>query len=233
MSERTLEQHDTLCLVEKFLQVNQRIESISNAKWWQKPHWWLIQRLTVLNFIMHKKLDELMSFGAELSGELATRYSGITFDLFTCAGHPTSLFDKYYREVWIELQGKATTARDPRRFSTCLWEIQQRRGATLDDLKPKFMLRQFVDELPDGEARGALKLLVYSADASSSSPKGWSQRRKEAARMVKKGYTLLHEQVSARANDLEILTGGQLNTGMIGEIGFPYTQYDEWLFYEC
>lgn len=225
MSE-SLGQQDTLLLVERLLEVSRKLESISYANWWSKPFWWAVKIMKPLEFIRLRKINELMACISDLVGELSVRYDGIMRDLFTCAGVSTS-FDDHFVQVWMEVQGRSLMTRDPRRFSTCLWEIQRRVGATIEDLKPKFMLRQFVDDMPDAEPRATLKLLAYSFQAQ------WPAAGKEAVRMVKQGYASLHEQVRARTDDLEILTGGVLNAGMLGDMGDPYVRYHQWLFHEC
>lgn len=226
MSERTVEEQETLLLVKRFLEVSQHLESISYARLWSKPLWWLVDKLKVLHFIRRRKVNELISCNSDLIGELSMRYDGIMRDLFTCAGVGTS-FDDHFNQVWMELQGGAVMTRDPRRFSTCLWEIQRRLGATIDELKPKFMLRQFVDDIPEGEPRAALKLLAYSFQMH------WTPPGREAARLVERGYALLHDRVCAQADDLEFLTGGVLNAEAVGEIHAPYAQYHQWLFHRC
>lgn len=225
MSE-SLDQQETLLLVERLLEVRRRLESITYADWWSQPFWWFVKSLKPLDFIRLRKIDKLISCSKALLGELSVRYDGIMRDLFTCAEVDTS-FDDHFVQVWIEVQGRALMTRDPRRFSTCLWEIQRRCGATIDELKPKFMLRQFVDEMPDGEPRAALKLLAYSYQVT------WPAAGKEAARMIKEGYASLHSRVCARTDDLELLTGGVLNAGMLGELGSTYSQYHQWLFHKC
>jgi hypothetical protein len=225
MSEKPLDQQETLLLAERLLKVSKKLEFITYPEWWRKPHWWMLKTSKVLDFIRVRKRRALSSLRDALVGELSVRYDGIMRELFDCAGGG-SPFEEHFRGVWIELQGKAVTSRRPGLFSACLWEIQRRRNATVEDLKPKFMLRQFVDELPDGEPRGALRLLAYSYQMN------WPEQSQEAPRMVRRGYELLHERVKARAESLEALTGGVLNARMLGSLRSP-EQYDQWLFHEC
>lgn len=226
MSERTLDQQNTLLLVERWLEVSKEFELITYAEWWRKPLWWLVKSLKVTDFIRLRKLNGLALCRNALVGVLAVRYDGIMRELFTCAGAGAS-FNTHFMEVWMELQGRAVTAHQPGLFSTCLWEILQKRGAVVSALKPKFMLRQFVDDMPGGEPSGALKALAYSYRVR------WPEVGAEAARMVKDGYALLHNCVRARLKDIELLTGGVLNARMVDEIGSPYVQYHRWLFYVC
>lgn len=226
MSDGALDQQSTLLLAARFIRVSKELDAINHAVLWRKPIWWLTKRFRILEPLRRWKLKRLILCNSALLGELSVRYDGIMRDLFICAGAGTS-FDDYQHQVWIEFQDRAARARDPRRFSTCLWEIQRRLGSTVNELKPKFMLRQFVDDMPEGEPRAALKLFAYSFQVH------WPHAGEEAARMVKKGYALLHERVRARASDLELLTGGVLDASAVGQIRSPYAQYDEWLFYEC
>lgn len=224
MSEKALDQQNTLLLVKKFLQVSKEFESISYAEWWRKPHWWALKRLSRLDFIRLNKLRALSECRDNLVGELSVRYDGIMHELFTCARVGAS-FEAHFRRVWIELQGRAVTTRQPGLFSRCLWEIQRRCGVAVNELKPKFMLRQFVDDMPAGEPRAALRQFAYSYQVE------WPKVRPEAARRMKEGYELLHERVCAQRESLEHLTDGVLNAEMVEGIG-SY-EYHTWLFYKC
>jgi hypothetical protein len=227
MSEGGLGRQDTtLLLAQRFMQVSKELDSISRAALWREPLWWVLKRTKAFDFIRRRKLNRLVLCSAALLSELSLRYEGVIQDLFTCAGVGTAL-SGYLSRVWIEFQDRATRAQDPRLFSSCLWEIQRGLGATVDELKPKFMLRQFIDDMPDGEPRAALKLFAYSFRAS------WPTATREAARMVMEGYALLHNKVCARAEDLEVLTGGVLNARMVDEMRSMHAQYHRWLFHEC
>jgi hypothetical protein len=226
MSERALARQSTLGLARKLVEASTEFELVNSAEWWRKPHWWALKTMKVLDFIRRRRLRALSRYRAAVVGELAVRYHGVIRDLFKCAKVATP-FETHWANIWLEIHGRAARTREPGLFSTCLWEVQRRLGATVQELKPKFMLRQFVDDMPDGGPRAALQLRAYSHEVR------WPEASPEAARMAREGYELLHERVRARAENLELLTDGELNAGMVADIRSTHVQYHRWLFQEC
>ena len=231
MTEGTLSDQGTLQLSHQFLKVSREYEAIRYASFVEHPFWWVAEKLWLLNKLRDGKINKLRRRRQELIGELAVRYHGMLRQLFDCA-NPGSSFSEYLVKVWRTFQDKASTTHDPRLFSICLWELQRNCGVNPSDLsaiKPRFMLKQFVDEMPREESRGALLTLVYGRSVKVDDV------NLEVVRLVKNAYHLLHAQVEWRSqlDDLELLTGGVLSNTVVSHFAPPFVRYHEWLFQTC
>jgi len=231
MSGEALNDEGTLQLSHQFLKVSREYEAVRYASFVSNPFWWVAKKLWLLNRLRDERINKLRLRRQELVEELAVRYDGILRQLFACA-KPGSSFTDYLAQVWHTFQGRAMTTRDPRLLSICLWDIQQSYGGnikSLQTIKPRFMLKQFVDELPREEPRTALLVLVYGSSVNAD------EVSLEVARLVKKAYHVLHAHVEWRAQleDLDLLTGNVLSQSMVSTFAPPYVQYHEWLFQTC
>jgi hypothetical protein len=228
MSEGTLSEQGTLQLSRHFLKVSRKYEAVRYASFGRSPFWWAAKKLWITDKIRHERINKLRNRRQELVKELAVRYDGILRQLFTCAKPGTS-FTQYLVQVWHTLQDRALTTRDYRLFSICLWDIQRDYGAGIDQLKARFMLKQFVDEMPRGEPRAALLTLAYGHDVTAD------EVSKEAARLVKKAYQVLHTHVEQMSHkeDLRLLTGGVLSREAVSSFPPSFVQYHEWFFQTC
>jgi len=228
MSEGTLTDQGTLQLSQQFLKVSREYEAVRYASFARNPFWWVAKKLWIMDRLRHDRINRLRSRRQELVRELAVRYDGILRQLFACAKPGTSFTD-YWVQVWRTLQGRAFTTKDHRLFSVCLWDIQQSCGGGINQLKARFMLKQFVDGMPRGEPRAALLTHAYGNNVTAD------EVSMESARLVKKAYQVFHthlEQMS-RSEDLDLLTGGVLSNEVVSNVSPPFVKYHEWFFQRC
>jgi hypothetical protein len=223
MTERDL--RSTLQIVREFLKVSKDFEGITiQATPLRHPYWWLLSKIRFLDRKVKKRREaELSEQQIALLGELAVRYDGILFQLFDWTSTPVG-FDTEATKIWYKIQGKAVTMRNYLDFSTTLWDVYLKHGNEIGELKPKFMLRQFVDEMPEGESRTALRSHAYPREVTLTAD------GREAARMVYEAYPVLHYEVLNLKSDLLRLTGEVLEPGEIAALESPYMRYHDWLF---
>ena len=126
--------------------------------------------------------------------------------------------------VWQATLDQMRGTRDYRVLSSIVWNAAEAQaGLHQPVLKPKLMLRQFVDEMPDGDERGAIRVLAYGH--SGTEPPG-----REVLRLLSSGYAVLHTQLIMHIQELDILTDSLFSPELIQRIGSSYVQYEEWLF---
>ena len=231
MSEGTLSDQGTLQLSQQFLRVSHKYEAVRYASFLRSPFWCVVKKLRLLDKFRVWRIGKLRRQRQELIGELAVRYHGMLRQLFDCA-KPGSSFSEYLVQVWHTFQDRASTTRDPRLFSICLWEVQRNCGVNISQisqLKPRLMLKQFVDEMPREEPRAALIALAYGMNVNAD------EVSLEMARLVKRAYHVLHAHVEWRSHveDLDLLTGTMLSKAAVGNFAPPFVQYHEWLFQTC
>lgn len=193
--------------------------------------WWLAKRHNLFEGRKRRKVARLKERSRALNGELVRRYDGILYQLFDCAGSAAS-FGERFPLVWESFIGLPSLRREYRLFSTLMWKVLGDYGAAIEKLKPKFMLRPFVDQMPAGEPRAALRTLVYERRGIVD-PAGVSDQT--ATLLTETAYLVLHNQIrlQAHAGDIETLTGGVLSREVARRRITPVTQYHTWLFQMC
>ncbi len=114
---------------------------------------------------------------------------------------------------------------DAELFAPELWRIVQiQAGVNTDEgLKRRFMLRQFVEDVPKGEGRDALRRLGFERDpgAPPANPKDLA-----AARTA---YPLLRWAMLTRGAKLDLMTESAIGFGDVKSFRPPYGQFDTWL----
>jgi hypothetical protein len=145
--------------------------------------------------------------------------------------------EQYFRGWWRQVSNDLPALQTAEDFSSCFWRavaeaagLQQHDPAfsSVMGLKPKFMLRQFIDEMPDTEAAGSLRVLAYSpltvntvlAAASAS----------ELAEIVYQACLSLHATVQRFAPSLTIMTDGAIAVAGLNDPAKIARQYSVWLF---
>lgn len=213
----------TLSLAEDFIRVSRSYESTNYAGLLRSPHWWIAKRVWVLRGHRDRRLNDLRKRRTQLVRELHSRFEGVLYELFT-QEHPAERFGDYLKQVWRRVQIAVVKMEDCRRFSGVLWDIHIELGPDIRALRPKFMLRQFVDEMPDSSPRTALRVLAYGGQYEPADVTFESMRYEWEA------YTMLHKQVLARLDELKILTADELSPDHLLSLEKPEFQYHLWLF---
>jgi hypothetical protein len=215
MSGRGLTGRSTLQLAGEFIKCVKEFENISYAKWWLNPWWWASKRW---------KREKLTRKRTQIVGELAVRYEGVMRQLFQRTGRGD--FSSFIQGVWRAVQISALTMGDEKSFSKSMWDAYRANAASESgDLKPKFMLRQFVDEMSPSEERAGLRIVAYGSDRAAR------PGDREVLRLLEAAYPLLHTELLKRARDLGELTDGALPLSSINGIRSPFSEYKSWLFF--
>jgi hypothetical protein len=215
----------TLHIAREFLKASERYEGITfQATLLRHPYWWLLSKFG--KGVRQRRQAELSEKQIALLGELVDRYDGILFQLFTWTGIQVGFdeFDKKAGKIWYKFQVEARDMPSYRDFSTTLWKVYLRYGNEIAELKPKFVLRQFVDEMLKGEGQAVLRAQAYPRQVALSTVD------REVARMIYRSYPVLHARVVNLKSHLLRLTGGVLNREEIDTLEHTYMKYHDWLF---
>jgi hypothetical protein len=217
MSTEDFSQAGTLQLARELVRCSQRFERMVYAKGWRDPLWWCLGQ-TFVKDRMREKLPKL-------TVELALRYRGVLREMFRSVGMNGGALTEAITEAWLTTVDEMRVTRDYRLFSRIVWRAATAQaGVHPNALKPKLMLRQFVDEMPDCDQRGALRAVGYGEDVAEA-------RAQEILRLLSSGYSILHDQLLRHSEELDVLTDSLFSTEIIKQFGEPYVQYEEWLFF--
>jgi hypothetical protein len=222
-------------LVKIFLKVSEGYEAIINPSLLKNLHWWILKKYKILPGLREKKIAELRVCRRVIVEELAERYAGVSHQIFTRM-NPEAKFVSFHKQIWRKVQANALTLKDYRLFSPTLWllhfstsskDFHLSYGPETSRYKRKFMLRQFVDEMPEIEERTALRLLAYLGKLGSL-----TAIDRNALRLLERSYPLLYKQLlaAARRGDLGILTGSVFVPEDVYKLKHPYSEFHEWLF---
>jgi hypothetical protein len=158
--------------------------------------------------------------------ELSLRYHGVISQMLGSQSVPVAEARDRKREVFLTAANLFRSESDPRRYPVALWEAYiQVMGSAPPSLKPKLMLRAFVDEIQSGEERGVLKWIGYDGVSSSG---GYTQ---ELRRVEQRGLELLHEQVTAMDTAMDQITDHALKFSEVSRWDGPAAvpKYEAWL----
>ena len=205
----------TLKLSKMLIEGTKRFENVENAIWWRNP---LYTILKTRNRALRVRLDGIQCV-------LMVRYKGVLYQVFRRMGLTDEQLVRSQVRVWVGFRNSALTMTDARSFAKCLWELCLTQGklGTLT-LKPKLMLRQFVDEMSNSDERGVLRSLGYG------SPDGYQPADDETLQLLLRAYPLLHKELLNRIEELELLTDDQISARMVNAMVEPFVDYKNWLF---
>jgi hypothetical protein len=205
----------TLDLFERWLRDTSCYERALHATWWRDP----AGKVFVLE---KRRLRERLR---EVPRELAYRYEGVLCQIFRRAGEPEQRLEQRLDDAWQQVLGEVRSLSDPRHIPSLLWRASSSPAAArVAPLKPKLMLRVFVDEIPDSDERGILRGLAYGGPCSSP------LASRETLDLLARAVAALHLQLLRHADELEALSDGVLCPARISLLSPPYRQYEEWLF---
>ena len=150
---------------------------------------------------------------------------------------PASSRDAYFRAWWRKVQNDLPGLTTAGEFSACLWTAVATASGHLEGdaaflpaaaLKPKFMLRQFVDEMTDSEASVSLKILAYSPlTVDAEYPFADAM---ELSEIVYEACLSLHDAVRRFETSLPAMTAGALDLTGLGDPVTIVRRYSSWLF---
>lgn len=145
--------------------------------------------------------------------------------------------EQYCRDWWRIVENDLAGLSKTEDFSSYLWAAVATAASRLESdpefapvltLKPKFMLRQFVDEMKDVASATSLRTLAYSpltvktgfATASND----------EVADVVYQACLSLHATVKRFERSLAAMTGGAIALPASSDAATIARQYSAWLF---
>lgn len=216
MNRRALTDRSTLRLAKEFIKCSKEFERVAYANWWLHPWRWVSKGW---------RKGRLSQQRTDIVGELSVRYEGMLYQLFQRAGN-NSDFSSFVQAVWRAIQITALTMRDENGFSKTIWEAYGTHSSSQSrELKPKLMLRQFVDEMSPHEERAALRILAYRMDTASRPDD------RESLRLLQRSYPLLHQELLRCSDDLLDLSDREFLPDVINGLSTPFTEYRDWLFF--
>jgi len=224
MNEEWVKETTTLGLVKELIDCKKTYVEIAKARWWSSPRkWWRKSH----------KLEELSQRHQPIADELSKRYEGMLWQMSRRVKESGPLtateWENCQAGIWQLVWDQARTFSNYRRFCGVFWDICLRQfgqfgnAAPLAALRPKFMLRQFVDELDNSDARGLLRGWAYSKQENMLVGK-------EVLDGLTDAFGVLHRRVLRRLDDLSLLTDGEITPAMARNIQPPYLEYRRWLF---
>ena len=218
MSEKDIQGKTTLNLIREFVEDSKELRRCQLVPP-EKARGWLKKRiLQWKKGSLHKKLRKA-------SDTLVARYEGVLYQLLRKSGVDVSGLKTVSSAIWVACQDRVVTLDDYRGFSRVLWEAYVVVAPTeARALRPKFMLRQLVDEMPSSDERGVLIDRAYDKNAQHSPP------GTEVLRKLEGAYVMLHEEVLRHEDELDLLTDGELDAATIRSLQPPFVRYEEWIF---
>lgn len=218
MSRKDVQGKSTLTLMRDYIKVSQELRRYQGVKPEARKHWW------EKRWVKWKK-QSLYRINREIPLVLTARYEGVLYQLLRQSGVDSTALKTSVSAIWVSCQDKILTLDNYKRFSKVLWESY---SSIIDEeadmLKPKFMLRQFVDEMPSSDERGILLDRAYDKTAINH------ESGTEVLNKLTNAYPILHQQLLRHGNDLRDLTDGEITLVMVKSIKPPFVQYEKWLF---
>lgn len=218
MNRKGIQGKTSLALMREFVDKTRTLVKYQQAgpeeqlRWLRKK--WLI-----------RKKHKLRTALAEIMVELANRYEGVFYQMLRKSGKREEELRNSVAAIWIATQDSSRMLQDYKGFPTILWEAYVSQvSLPVTSVKPKFMLRLFVDEMAPSDSRGILKDRAYDKNALNK------ESGKETLEQLLGGYSALHEQLLRRASDLEVLTDSEIALLVIKDLKEPFLQYERWLF---
>ena len=157
--------------------------------------------------------------------ELLARYQGLLKEYLDLKGIRSKrdvqgAIDNVH-QAFVEIYKLA----DAERFSPMLWEFVVGIGLPWTaQSKRKFMLRQFVEDIPKGQSRDRLKWLAFEHVRGAPAPTPGDLA------LVRAAYPALHRAMLAYGDGLEQMTDGTITAEILSEFKEPFGEYDDWLF---
>ena len=160
-----------------------------------------------------------------ITNEILRRYKATITEKFKESRIKTKNFEPLMRDIWDRVQYQIRFIDHYMKSQGVIWDSYAKAtGSRTKQLKPKFMLRCLVDEMPNTKERRLILELAYSGQASLGNL--------DASMLndLNNSYIVLHKEVSKHINNIEMLTDGAIKDNEIKSMVKPYVAYDLWLF---
>lgn len=232
MTRAAIHRTPALHLVRNMIRLRGELESLLGTGGAVKP--WRIRETADERF---NRLNDEWGSHCEV---LITRYKWLMNEIHTRLA-PTggdSSRDVYFRAWWRIVRNDLPGLAAAEAFSSLLWQAVAAAAELLETdveftpvamLKPKFMLRQFIDEMSDAESAVSLKILAYSpADVDDDYVTGAGPN--ELADIVYEACLSLHETVKRFEPSLVTMTSASIDLAGLNDEATIARRYTTWLF---
>jgi hypothetical protein len=215
MFGRKLRNRPTHWVVRKLVLLQSEVEAREEATIWQPWDW-----------ATRSWATDYETQARELIHELAVRYRGVMTEAFsmngiTSTGDVQNALDATWRSFYADMYRVAK----PEEFSCELWRAVQRTSGTPEPrLKSKFMLRQFVEDVPKRKGRDTLRRLGFERE------RGAPPAATQDLRVLERAYPALHRALLAWGSRLNAITCGEFLFTTVSLFEPPYAVYEGWLF---
>ena len=232
MSRTATHRTPALVLVRNMIRIRRQLEPLLDTKGGLR-----LWRLRETRDERFGRLNEAWGLHCEV---LLQRYGWLMNQLYArLSGSmaPGVSREQYMRSWWRIVRNELPGLKKAENFSSCLWTAVAGAAGRLESdpefepvamLKPKFMLRQFVDEMKDRESTAALRVLAYTA--LSTDTELTSASAEELADIVYRACLALHDTVTRFGPLLPEMTAGAIDVGGPNDEVTVARRYTAWLF---
>lgn len=178
MLRRDISEKPTLKLFREYAAHVKKLEMLS-AQWWRAPLAWRTE----------SRKRRLRKRHGEISGELAKRYEGVLCQLLLRAQINADDWAAMIVGIWQRVLVDVGTVANYKRFPGRIWiAYEAMTRSEVSVLKPKFMLRPFVDEMGSCDERAAIRLLAFGLKTEGR-PRG-----REILQIITRAYRFFIEK---------------------------------------
>jgi hypothetical protein len=184
----------TINLQERYFSAVQQLSRRTAPSFFNDPLSWALQwRWRVVN-----------RRAVALIGELSIRYEGVLNQLLARSALQHSEYKEFFDRVWLIMAAKVMTISTPCEFAATLWAVAQKesKGLGAQALREKFLLRQFLEEMPVSDERAIILLLAFDKQAKAADV------TTNTLRKLERSYKLLHDTLLRQGQQLSRYTSG-------------------------
>lgn len=229
MTLKGLEKRTTFALAKELVQVQRKLDALIRG-----PAWWSPYRYGRNQWIEREKFRS-----GEYTAALVDRYRGLFVQIYNGlsirGGKPNRPFAEFFETWWDHIEAPIMGVQSSDHVSRLFWEAAEfaanvtfGSGSTsIVLLRPKFMLRPLVDEIPDGGRRDVLRSMAYDTRMSSALS---SLPAAEQYRVAMAACKALYGLLAARRDKVARLTDGTVDASLLGDETKAVAQLRQWLF---
>ncbi len=172
----------------------------------------------------------------ELAESLALSYGGLLAEIFHWSCRPDLRGDRgavetFASRSWRRLDNQLRKGRGDQIFAATLWQTLcddcNIEPGRIGAFKPKFMLRQFVDEIADENRRDVLVFEAYHGALDGTRPKDISESSAAIRGALTEAYEELRKVIEKYPDDLAAMTDSVI-TGY--DLDGLKEKFEDWLF---
>ena len=211
--------YPTLKLAKQMVAASHRHERIVHAGWLSHPVLRVTRRWAEPRAVENKRIALRI---------LLERYRTVIVQVLQRGGLAHQNWMAASRVIGEHIRTEVLRTRDYRWCAPLLWDAVVRQlddagRRAVEPLKAKFMLLQFVDQMPAGAPRDLLSKAAYDENAMDFPSDGFE--------ILNDAYRQLHTAVGRFRRDLGLLTDGALTPDWLAEADRSPLLYEELLFH--